>query len=392
MPRPHKIQIVQRRIKRAGRKDKILYYARVTYTVAGRRKAIWRAGVNKTEARDRLTEALKERETLTIGGRFHPQSRFGAVMDWYLKTYVVAPIYRNDRKISGLRSAKTIKALSKPLKAFFGDIPISRISHSDLEVYRKERLAAPTIREKDDKGNPVGVRSIASVNRELALARRVFNIAERDGWINRSPFRKGHTLISQADEHRGTRVLSIDEESRLIEAARDYLKPIIICALDTGMRRAEILTLKWADVDLEGHRITLSALNTKTLRSRVVPISQRLLVELRNLWDKHDEDESRVFGLSEVKRTWTAACKKAGLERGPDGVSFRCLRRTCATRWLQGGLPRESVSKLLGHATPEITYRHYLSADEVTLKQAEAILNLTDAQPERNSKLIGSSF
>lgn len=379
MPRPHKIQIVERKVPRPGKKDKILYYARVTYVVNQKRKAIWRSGVTKTEARDRLREALKERETLTIGGKFHPQTKFSTLMEWYLKSYVTAPTYRGDRKISGLRSGKTIKTNAKPLVDYFSDAAIGRIGHTDLETYKNERLGKPTVRNK-------GIRSIASVNRELALARRVFGIAEREGWILRSPFRKGDTLISQADERRGTRVLPTEEEKKLLEACtgkRKHLAAIIVCALDTGMRRGEILSLQWGDVDLETRRITLSALNTKTLRSRTLPISNRLYCELAWLFTHKDEDEPRVFGFGEVKRAFNAACKDAKLNRGTDGLSFRCLRRTAATRWLQAGIPRDLVSKLLGHSSDtQITYRHYLAVDENTLAQVEKILNgVTQVEP-----------
>lgn len=378
MARPHKIGIVERHKKRPGKKDQIFFYAIITYVVHGKRKAIWRAGKTKTEARDNLRKALKERESLTIGGKFHPQTKFSALIDWYLKSYVTAPTYRDERKISGLRSGKAIKTQSKPLREYFADSPIGRIGHVDFEAYKRDRLLVPTVREKDSKGNNIGVRSIASVNRELALARRIFGIAEREGWILRSPFRKGDVLISQADERRGTRVLTLDEEKRLLAACtgnREHLAAIIVCALDTGMRRGEVLSLRWQDVDLEHKRITLYALNTKTLRSRIVPISNRLLAKLTWLFEHRDEDEPRVFGVSEIKRSFAASCKAAKLERGTDGVSFRCFRRTTATRWLQAGLPREMVSKLLGHATQQVTYQHYLSADENTLAQVEEILN-----------------
>lgn len=367
MARPHKIQIVEK----DGR-----IYARITFVVNGKRKAIWRAGSTRTEARDRLKEELRQRETLTTGGRFNPSSRFSAVLDWYLSRYAVAPVYLDNQKVSGLRSGDKLRSLAPAIKEILGNQLLGSITHSDLELFKQDRLATPTRRLKDSKGNNIGPRSLASVHRELALLRRIFNIAEREGWINRSPFRKGESLISQAKERRGTRVLSQDEEIRLLNACtgvRAHLKPILICALDTGMRRGEILSLTWDNVDIENRRITLAAMNTKTLKPRTVPISDRLTIELRTL--KEHSFEDRVFGHGEVKRSFATACRIAKLERGHDGVSFRTLRRTAATRWLQAGLPRESVSKLLGHSTPQVTYQHYLAADETTLKAAEEIVN-----------------
>ncbi len=395
MARPHKIQIIERDGK---------IYARITYSVNGKRKAIWRAGSTRTEARDRLADELRRREALGMSGRFGPNSKFSSVdydeqiakddpayaakhqgiLEWYLARYAVAPVYSDDQKIAGMRSGDTVRHQAKKLRGYFGERTIGSIRHSDLELYKRERLATPTNRASDEKGNPIGVRSVASVHRELALLRRVFNICEREGWIARSPFRSGESLISQAKERKGTRVLSKDEEAKLIAAAVDHLKPVIICALDTGMRRGEVLSLTWSDVDLENRRITLKAMNTKTLKGRTVPISARLytsLIELR----EHAASES-VFGLKEVKRSFATACKNAGLERGSNGVSFRTLRRTAATRWMQAGLPRESVSKLLGHSTALVTYQHYLAADETTIKAAEEIVNrINQTEPQEPS-------
>jgi integrase len=96
----------------------------------------------------------------------------------------------------------------------------------------------------------------------------MLNIALREGWIVRNPFLGSDTLISPADEHRRVRVLSRDEEALLLDACdenRTTLKGIIVCALDTGMRRGEIFSLRWKDVDLKNRRINIQAMNTKTL-------------------------------------------------------------------------------------------------------------------------------
>lgn len=384
MARPHKIQIVERDGK---------IYARITYSVNGRRKEIWRSGSTRTEARDRLRDELRRREALGLSGRFGPQSKFSCVdydeekaktdpvyaakhqgiLEWYLARYAVAPVYSDDQKIAGMRSSDTVRHQARILRAHFGERAIGSIRHSDLELYKQERLTTPTNRSKDEKGSPTGARSLASVHRELALLRRIFNVCEREGWLIRTPFRSGDSLISQAKERKGTRVLSQPEERRLIDKAPDHLKSVIICALDTGMRRGEILSLTWNDVDLTNRRINIRAMNTKTLRSRTLPISERLLTILIDLKEHADGDS--VFGLKEVKRSFNTACKNAGLERGSNGVSFRTLRRTAATRWSQAGMPRESISKLLGHSQMQTTYQHYLAADETTVKIAEDIVN-----------------
>lgn len=372
MPRDHKIQIIDRNGN---------IYARITWMEGGKRKALWRSGANKTEARDRLREALKERETLNVSGSYHPRSHLRDVMKWYLDRYAVEPTYVDDRKISGLRSSPSVKGYARAINESLGDRPIGAISYADLESYKGERLRGKTRRGKG--------RSLASVHRELALLRRLFNIAEREGWIVKSPFRKGESLISIAQERKGERVLSFEEEARLLAACTgktEHLRAILICAIDTGMRAGEIFRLKWGDV--QKTKVTIPSMITKTMQSRVVPVSDRLRLEFKTLWEKSEQDDSQlVFGITTVKRSFKSACDRAGIEHGePHGLSFRCLRRTAATRLIQSGLSREETSKILGHSEAQTTYQHYLSADDRTLDRAREILDrINQSEPPRQN-------
>lgn len=373
MPREHKIQIVIQ----DGRIN-----ARVTWMENGKRKALWRSGSTKTEARDRLRQALRERESLITSGRYGPNTKFSVVLDWYLDRYAVAPVYVDDRKVSGLRSSDSVRGYARALRDFFGERGLSAITYSELESYKAKRLISKTRRGTH--------RSIASVHRELALLRRIFNIAEREGWIARSPFRRGEPLISAADERRGTRVMSLAEEEKLLAACTGriaHLKPILICAVDTGMRAGEIFQLHWQDVTKE--TITIQAMTTKTLQSRTVPVSERLREVFKELWERSEQDDSDlVFGVTTVKKAFRSACIAAGIPHGePLGLSLRCLRRTAGTRWIQAGIPKEIVSKILGHSsqTP-ITYKHYISADEAALQQVRDALNQTARQQQEKKQ------
>lgn len=370
MAREHRIQIVIKDGK---------INARVTWMENGKRKALWRSGSTKTEARDRLREALKERETLAINGRYGPRAKFSVVMQWYLDRYAVAPTYMNDRKVSGLRSSDSVRGFARALNGYFGEGSIGGIAYADLESYKAHRISTPIV-FKNKKGVVTGTRArkLASVHRELALLRRVLNIAEREGWIGKSPFGRGEPLISAADERRGTRVLSPAEETKLLAACTGrikHLKPILICAIDTGMRAGEMFQLVWKDVTKD--RIYLDALTTKTNCARVVPVSDRLREQFKILWDASTKDDNAlVFNITTVKRGFKTACVRAGIEHGePNGLSLRSLRRTAGTRWIQAGLSREEVSKLLGHSTAQTTYQHYISADDRTLDRVREILN-----------------
>jgi integrase len=145
------------------------------------------------------------------------------------------------------------------LRDYFGSCRLRSITHGDVRQFRAVRLAKVT-RTKPQ-------RTIASVNRELSMLRRMLNVAQREGWILRNPFTAGDSLISLADENKRERILTREEEIKLLGACetpqRLHLKPILICALDTGMRQGEIFFLRWREVDLENRLVTIQAFHTK---------------------------------------------------------------------------------------------------------------------------------
>jgi len=96
------------------------------------------------------------------------------------------------------------------------------------------------------------------------------------GYAHSNPVRKVK-FFSEKDRMK-ERVLTEDEESRLLEASPEELKPIILTALHTGMRRKEILNLQWKDVDLEKKYIKV--VETKSGRNRTIPINSILIKKL----------------------------------------------------------------------------------------------------------------
>lgn len=99
------------------------------------------------------------------------------------------------------------------------------------------------------------------------MLRRMLNVPQRKGWILRSPIAAGDSLISLADENKRERILTREEEVKLLAACeapeRAHLKPILICALDTGMRQGEIFSLRWRDVDFENGLFNIQAFHTR---------------------------------------------------------------------------------------------------------------------------------
>jgi integrase len=350
-------------------------FARITYNdETGRRRDIKRKAISRTHARQIIKDMLREIEERGEQSLDSSRVTFAQLAKHYKDRYVKPARYVENRKVSGLRSHGEVARIVTILEDHFDVKRLRSITHGDILNFKAERIdtpVAPRATKQGKKKPKPRQRSIATVNRELTVLKRMFSIAQREGWILRHPFAGSDTIISSSDETKRTRVLSREEEELLLDACdenRSRLKPIIVMALDTGMRRGEIFSLRWRDVDLSNRRINIQAMNTKTLRSRSVPISSRLLVELDAL--PRRSESARVFGITDtIKRSWGTAKRVAGIQ----DLRFHDLRHTCATRLVQGGLPIAEVSRILGHTSIVTTFR-YANVDDSTLDRAVAIL------------------
>jgi len=342
-------------------------YARITYVdAAGRRRDVMRLAESKSHAKEVAAQLL--RELKDHGSRVIDADRmkFAELARYYEEDRVTPAKYHGDRKTSGLRSLKPVKLNLKTLVEHFGNRLVKTITPTDIEKFKVARLDTDSVRG--------GKRAIASVNRELEVLRAVFSYARREGWVIRSPFEGLKGIISKADEKRRDRVLSLDEERRLIEACtgkREHLRAILICGLDTGMRQGEILKLRWRDIDLDARTITVIAMNSKTARPRTVGITNRLQIELEKLWTVSPLDPGEsVFGIqNNFKNAWHSACTAAAVE----DFRFHDTRHTCITRWVSKGLPIAEIMRLSGHSTLA-AFAIYVNSTEQTVRRgAEAL-------------------
>lgn len=194
-----------------------------------------------------------------------------------------------------------------------------------------------------------------TVKHVLALVRRIVNNAIHEKvWTGPNPVGKG--LIPKVSNTR-LRFLSQAESQALIQACNKRLRPIVITALSTGMRRGEILSLTWKQVDLEHGFIFLE--RTKSGKRREIPISSVLKETLTVL--PRDPEIPWVFynlrtkkPLQDVKGSFASALKAAEIS----DFHFHDLRHTFASHLVMGGTPLATVSQLLGHSDISMTMRY----------------------------------
>jgi integrase len=257
------------------------------------------------------------------------------------------------------------------------------ITHGHLEDFKQVLFSTPT-QHKTPKA-----RSIASVNRALSLLRRIFSVGVQQRWLDRNPFGTGNALINAADERKRERILTRDEEQRLLSVCvgkRKHLRPILICALDTGMRRNEILKTCWNDVDFINHIITTRSYKGRALQLREVGISDRLYTELLVLYESSDKKaDSLCFGThADIKTGFNNAKKAAGLE----GVRLHDLRHTHASRLAEANVPISTISRLLGHTQIATTMR-YINTDRQTVLGVTDIINRINLTTSASDHLTG---
>jgi len=346
------------------------WVARVGYTNSnGKRTAVQRKAENKVEAKAIVRELIGK---LATGG---PETieieklSFNDLAHYYETHYAKPAKFVDNRKVEGLRNLKRVKGFLKLFRDYFGQMKLNRITYGEILAYRNMRLTVATHYKKP--------RTIATMNRELACLRRIFNIGIRQGWLLRNPINCGESLIDISAERRRDRVLTLEEERDLLHACvgrRKHLKALVICLLDSGARKGETLLLKFADLDFENKLMTFQALNTKTLKTRQVAMTARVLQELKTLWENSNGDlNSLVFKFKGVRKSFENSCKEVGIETGrPFGITLHSLRHTAATRLINGNLPIQMVGRILSHQNPQTTYR-YLTANNETLYRAASI-------------------
>ncbi len=288
----------------------------------------------------------------------------------------------------------------------FLPLPLNEIDDGRIERWRIARLAA-------------GVEP-ATVNRDIAALRSVFKAARKLKILKTRPFEDIGSL--KVDASSVTRFLSAAEERRLREAlaARDqerraareranvwrrdrgypewppfgtytdHLTPIVLLALNTGLRRGELLNLAWRDVDLERGLLTVQGSGTKSGQSRVVPLNSEAISVLK-AWQPADDDGRVVpfrrgrrglCGLvfpgddgermSGLKTAFLAIMKAAKV------TDFRLhdLRHTFASKLVQVGVDLNTVRELLGHADLKMALRYSHLAPE---HRAAAVAKLVQA-------------
>lgn len=271
-------------------------------------------------------------------------------------------------------SYKTAKRhFVKSIKEHFGeDTMLSSIRFVSVETYRnhlKKRLT--------QHGT---VRKPGSINREMSCFRHMLKKAVSWDMMDKNPFDFGESLILK-ENNRRLRFLSEDEIEKLLENCKGHMRDIVECAIHTGMRKGELLNLKWSQI--KNGMIYLR--KTKTNNPREIPVNDTLELIFnrvkRNFGlrvaDGKKQNKDFIFTLhgepiKDIKTAFRLTCDRANIE----DFRFHDLRHTFASQLILKGGTLKDVQELLGHKTMTMTLRYAHLTQEHKRKAVNLLASL----------------
>ena len=279
-----------------------------------------------------------------------------------------------------------------------GDVRLSEISAWPVEKQRSVWLKAGV--------NP------ATVNHKIKYLKTALNRAIAWGFLQANPLTS--VKPTKVDNRCVVRYLSDEEDMRLRNALDtreekhrkerknynqwrkergyelfpeypdngfvDHLKPLVLLALDTGMRRGELFNLKWSDIAFDRKILTVQGKTAKSGKTRHIPMTDEAFDILKR-WSENPQNSDYVFPsadggvMDNIKTSWNRLMKDAEIKN----FRFHDCRHTFASRLVMRGVDLNTVRELLGHSSIEMTLRY---AHLAPAKLATAIATLNTGKPK----------
>ena len=245
------------------------------------------------------------------------------------------------------KSYKTDESRAKKIESFFGkSILIKDIQPEKIEKFKQHLLEMDL--------------SKATVNRYLEQLGSMFSFALTNNWVKENPCKK---VKKFPNKNYVIRYLTQEEEKRLFQYLPTYLKPIVLMALKTGLRKSNILQMTWEQVDFNLNRIKVP--ENKGNKDIILPIVEPLLTTLKEMYE--EDNQGYIFKNPEtdlpfvdIKKAFNNAVKSAGIEN----FRFHDLRHTVGTRLAENNVPVNVIKEILAHSDIRTTMRYVHLTDD----------------------------
>jgi len=227
---------------------------------------------------------------------------------------------------------------------------LSKLKPTHFAKYRDERLKEV---------------SPSTIKKEMVLLNHALDTAQKE-WGCYLPVNPLQGIRKPKENPQRDRRLDGEELKRLLvscgDSANHWFCPLVITAIETAMRRGELLGLEWQHVDLDKRTAYLPI--TKNGTSRTIPLSLKAIETLQHL---PRDISGRVFPLSAtaLRGLWARACKRAGIE----DLRFHDLRHEATSRFFEKGLNVMEVAAITGHKDLRMLQRYtHLRAEDLAVK------------------------
>ena len=286
----------------------------------------------------------------THPNRLKPDMTFGALAASFIADAGPKP-YHHDRL--------------KVLLPFFVDLPIGGITKPVAREYRKYR--------HEQKKSL----SETTINRDIQALRRFLSWAVEEGYLAANPLSR----VPLAEERRKPRVMiSLEEEELLLAQAAPHLVPIVTCALDTGLRRGELLSQRWEHIDFARRLLLVTHSKTCGGEGRAVPLTNRVF----NLLTAKRKHQGLVFQfkgkpIHSIKKAWAAAIRRAGIAY----YRFHDCRHAFNSRLVDAGVGAEVRRSLMGHSSGKDINERYTHIELAAKREAIQKLEAWAAEQRR---------
>ena len=256
---------------------------------------------------------------------------FADAVEEYLKWAKPQGVYKNKKYMAG------------DLEARFGNIPLRRFNVSMLEAFQQELIA---------QGKRPG-----TINRKMAMLKHLFRKCSDWGWVDDDALRTVRKVKMLKEPAGRLRYLAPEEVQRLLkECTNPLLRAVVTVAVNSGMRRGEILNLTWDSVDLRNGYLLVT--HSKNGDRREVPMNAAVREVLEGIVRRLDstyvfcDKKGRMYKGG--RNAFERACKRAGIYN----FHFHDLRHTAASFMAMGGVDLMSIKQILGHKTIQMTLRY----------------------------------
>ena len=266
--------------------------------------------------------------------------RLHEFMDRYVEDYL---------KIKDSRSWQREMGRIHRILEYFGNTYIDKIYTDDLEHFLAGLQRA-------------GLKP-ATINRYIARLSSLMKRAMAWGYREDNPV---VSIENLRESKMGDRYLEDAEYQTLLEACDPVLRALVVLAANTGIRRGELMTLRWEDVDFNNAQLVIRAVNSKTAESRVVPLNLDVIASLRSLDPKPG---GKVVPFKDFPRyRWDEVRANLGWDRIETprlkGWRWHDFRHDAASRIAMADVPLSKIGKILGHKSLVTTQRYAHMSDK----------------------------